>query len=64
MGIYVSFKMHFKKKIAKSFLKVFFAVLNGGRCVDARRIFIQFLISMSWAKTNILWLHFVPLIDF
>jgi hypothetical protein len=48
--------MHFKKKIAKRLLQVFFAVVNGDRDVDARRIFIQFLILMSWVKTNILWL--------
>jgi hypothetical protein len=58
----VKLRMHFKKKIAKSLLQVFFAVVNGGRDVDARRIFIQFLIPMSWAKTNILWLLFFLLL--
>jgi hypothetical protein len=34
--------------------QVFFVVVNGGTGIDARRIFTQFLISMSWAKINIL----------
>jgi hypothetical protein len=40
-------RMHFNKKIAKNLLQVFFAVVNGGRGVDAMRIFTQFLIPMS-----------------
>jgi hypothetical protein len=57
--------MHFKKKIAKSLVQVFFAVVNGERGVDARRIFTQFQIPMSWAKTNILWVFFFfPLVGF
>jgi hypothetical protein len=32
--------------------QVFFAIVNGGRDVDARRIFTQFLIPMPWTKTN------------
>jgi hypothetical protein len=61
-GYVFKLRMHFKKKIAKNLLQVFFAVVNGGRGVDARRIFIQFLIPMSWAKTNILWLCFFSLL--
>jgi hypothetical protein len=32
-------RMHFKKRIARTLLQVFFAVVNGGRVVDTRRIF-------------------------
>jgi hypothetical protein len=54
-------RMHFNKKIAKNLLQVFFAVVNGGRGVNAMRIFTQFLIPMSWAKINILWLWFLSI---
>jgi hypothetical protein len=50
--------MQFKKKIAKNLFQLFFAIVNGSRSVDARRMFTQFLIPMSWAKTNILQLWF------
>jgi hypothetical protein len=53
LWVYIQIKNALKKKVAKSLLQVFFAVVNGGRSVDARRIFTQFLIPMSWAK------HFV-----
>jgi hypothetical protein len=60
--------LHFKKRIGRTLLQVFFAVENRGRdhrVVDTRRIFTQFLIPMSWAKTYILWLFpFFPLTGF
>jgi hypothetical protein len=43
----IKFRRHFIKKIARSLHKAFFAVVNGGRGVDAWRISTQFLISMS-----------------
>jgi hypothetical protein len=32
-------------------------VVNGGTVVDTRRIFTQFLVPRSWAKTSILWIY-------
>jgi hypothetical protein len=45
--------MHFKRKIAIILFQIFLAVVNGGKDVDARKIYTQFLMPMSWAKTNI-----------
>ena len=42
------------KTFAPSFV---FAIVNGSTVVDTRRFFTQFLIPMSWAKTNILWIY-------
>jgi hypothetical protein len=47
-----------QKENCKTFVPSFvFAVVNGGTVVDTRRIFTQFLIPISWAKTNILWIY-------
>ena len=39
--------MQFKKKIAKNLFQLFFAVINEGRDVYAKKIFTQFIIPMS-----------------
>jgi hypothetical protein len=57
-GYVFKLRIHLKRKIIKNLLQVLFAVVNGGRGVDARRILTQFLIPMSWAKKNISWLFF------
>jgi hypothetical protein len=54
----IQFRSALQKKNCKTLAPSFvFAIVNGDTVVDTRRIFTQFLIPMSWAKKNILWVY-------